>query len=720
MKRILFAIFLTFSFSSFAQKLTLDDIYKTYKYYHTTFFDDAQIFGDSIYIQSFQFPFDLNDYTEIQGVPASATMLSDKKGTTFIYSDNLQSYRRYSTIGSYMKLDKTRDSTLIKPLFDEENIEIINPVFSPDGQKLCFVYNNNLYYTNFDGKYVQITNDGEDGKIRNGSPNMIYEEEFDLLTAYWWSPDSKKICFLKFDESEIQDRPLYTFGDLQNQGGEPHIQKYSFVGEKNAKVSTHIFMLETGFQKEIPEPVELHESDENGTYYNGDYITSVTWLNDNELLIAYMNSAHKQETIAHYTLGEKRPNPIIFNKKEDSYLNPSQIVSLENNSNFLIIDDSHANDRYAYIVDDENEAKTYFGPIKNFYGYYPSDSTIRYQTYGLTIKDRKVVSQQIYPPYKTYSLSDEIGHNKAKFSNDGKYILLNHSEIDIKEEYTSTMKICNGEIMPLWINITNTTIRDFSYDNIHLTPVEWITIPTENDSLFAYIIKPKLKKKQKCPVYVTTYGGPTGQVVMNAYNYETFWFQFLVQQGYAVVVVDTRGSEGRGLNFAQQTYLNLGEKESYDMHVVAEYLKQQPFVDGNRLAFQGWSFGGYLALLTASKYPEDYKAVIAIAPVADWRLYDNIYTEKYMSTPQGNPEGYDNSSVLNYLPDIQASILLAYGTADDNVRNSNEMMILRNCIDNEKDIRTLVFPNDDHNLSGRHSRIYLMRNMFNFLESKLK
>ena len=151
-----------------------------------------------------------------------------------------------------------------------------------------------------------------------------------------------------------------------------------------------------------------------------------------------------------------------------------------------------------------------------------------------------------------------------------------------------------------------------------------------------------------------------------------------------------------------------------------EYLKKQPYVDGSRMAIEGWSFGGYLSLLTASKYPDDYKAVISIAPVADWRLYDNIYSERYMGNPIHNSEGYDNSSVLTYLPNIEASIFLAYGTADDNVRNQNSMLIIRNCIDNEKDIRTFVFPDDNHNLSGHRSRIYLVRNMFNFLEDKLK
>ena len=219
-------------------------------------------------------------------------------------------------------------------------------------------------------------------------------------------------------------------------------------------------------------------------------------------------------------------------------------------------------------------------------------------------------------------------------------------------------------------------------------------------------------------MYVTTYGGPTGQKVVDEYNYETFWYQYLVQQGYVVVVVDTRSSDGLGLY--KDTYGNMGESESYDMHAVAEYLKKQPFVDGSRMAIEGWSFGGYLSLLTAAKYPDDYKAVVSIAPVADWRLYDNIYSEKYMGFPAENAEGYDNTSVLKYLPDIQASIFLAYGTADDNVRIQNSMAIIRNCIDNEKDIRTFIFPDDDHSLAGHRSRIYLMRNMFQFLEEKLK
>lgn len=388
-------------------------------------------------------------------------------------------------------------------------------------------------------------------------------------------------------------------------------------------------------------------------------------------------------------------------------------------------------DSVLIYCDDAPEATVYLDDfVTECYGYFPSDSTVRYQKFGKTSRDRQVLAMNIYTK-KVSKLSEDMGWNEAKFSDDGKYMLLHHSEINVAthSEYTISAElgikhhedeeIAGFEkLFPQWIKYEMNTLGGVYYNDMKLAPIEWITIPSGKDSLNAYILKPQVKKKKKYPVYVTTYGGPTGQKVVDEYNYETFWYQYLVQQGYVVVVVDTRSSDGLGLY--KDTYGNMGESESYDMHAVAEYLKKQPFVDGSRMAIEGWSFGGYLSLLTASKYPDDYKAVVSIAPVADWRLYDNIYSEKYMGFPAENAEGYDNTSVLKYLPDIQASIFLAYGTADDNVRIQNSMAIIRNCIDNEKDIRTLVFPNDNHSLAGHRSRIYLMRNMFQFLEEKLK
>lgn len=777
MKQIIqIAVFLVLTaVSATAQKLTLEDIYKNYTYYHTPFFDACQIYGETIYCGEYVIPFESADgrfpvsqLKAIPNVPQNSDILANSQGTKILYSEDKKSFRRNSSIGSYMYCEKG-DSVHPRPLFDGENIQILNPVFSPDGEKLCFVYNNDLCFTTFDGTYTRITEDGEEG-YRNGSPNLVYEEEFDMTAAYWWSPDSKKICFLEFDERDIENHPIIRYDSIPTHSAKWNVaegilyadttltdvidtivlyagekasgysveQRYSFAGQKNCTLNCWVYNFETDDLTSLGKEIIFGPPFEEGNH--GDYyIPFVTWLNDNELAISEINTAQDVEFIIGIALsGYKSGKPYTIQHTFDSFVNASKLFSIPDSSNNLIAlweydgrrmlvmfrpnfdNGCPKSDSVLIYCDDAPEATVYFDDfVTECYGYFPSDSTVRYQKFGKTPHDRQVLAKNIYTE-QVFKLSEDTGWNEAKFSDDGTYMLLHHSEINVKpmSEYTQSLKIENGKLIHEWTKFENYTIGGISYSDLKLAPIKWIKIPTEKDSLNAYILKPQSKKKKKCPVYVTTYGGPTGQLVVDAYNYETFWYQYLVQQGYVVVVVDTRSSDGLGLY--KDIYGKLGEAESYDMHAVAEYLKKQPYVDGSRMAIEGWSFGGYLSLLTASKYPDDYKAVISIAPVADWRLYDNIYSERYMGNPIHNSEGYDNSSVLTYLPNIEASIFLAYGTADDNVRNQNSMLIIRNCIDNEKDIRTFVFPDDNHNLSGHRSRIYLMRNMVRFLEEILK
>lgn len=783
MKRCFYIVFFAMltAVSAMAQQFTLDDIYKHYTYYHYPFFDACQIYGNTIYCGEYTIPFESEEWRfpasmvkAIPNIPKNSDILANKQGTKLLYSEDKKSFRRNSTIGSYMyyEMSENADSTLPNPLFSDENIQILNPVFSPDGEKLCFVYNNDLCITTFDGTFQKITEDGEEGKIRNGSPNLVYEEEFDMSTAYWWSPDSKKICFLSFDESSIENQPIQHYDSIptdsegwfekevfegdtitsyqpEKVSAYSSIEKYSFAGQANCMPNCWVYFLETdnleSLDKEIVSVAFFSEGG-NDEYY----IPAVTWLNDNELAISKINRAQDHENIVGVPLIGKKPGKAYFiQETTDSFVNASKLFSIPDSSNNLIAlweydgrrmlvmfrpnfdNGCPKSDSVLIYCDDAPEATVYLDDfVTECYGYFPSDSTVRYQKFGKTSRDRQILAMNIYTK-KVSKLSEDMGWNEAKFSDDGKYMLLHHSEINVAthSEYTISAElgikhhedeeIAGFEkLFPQWIKYEMNTLGGVYYNDMKLAPIKWITIPSGKDSLNAYILKPQVKKKKKYPVYVTTYGGPTGQMVVDAYNYETFWYQYLVQQGYVVVVVDTRSSDGLGLY--KDTYGNMGESESYDMHAVAEYLKKQPFVDGSRMAIEGWSFGGYLSLLTAAKYPDDYKAVVSIAPVADWRLYDNIYSEKYMGFPAENAEGYDNTSVLKYLPDIQASIFLAYGTADDNVRIQNSMAIIRNCIDNEKDIRTFVFPDDDHSLAGHRSRIYLMRNMFQFLEEKLK
>ncbi|MBO4778815.1 MAG: DPP IV N-terminal domain-containing protein, partial [Bacteroidales bacterium] len=709
--------------SATAQQFTLDDIYKNYTYYHYPFFDACQIYGNTIYCGEYTIPFESEEWRfpvsqlkAIPNVPQNSDILANSQGTRILYSEDKKSFRRNSSIGSYMYCEKG-DSVQPKPLFDGENIQILNPVFSPDGEKLCFVYNNDLCFTTFDGTYTRITEDGEDG-YRNGSPNLVYEEEFDMTAAYWWSPDSKKICFLSFDESSIKNQPIQRYDSIptgaegwfekevfegdtitsyqpEKASAYSSIEKYSFAGQANCTPNCWVYFLETdnleSLDKEIVSVASFSEGG-NDEYY----IPAVTWLNDNELAISKINRAQDHENIIGVPLiGKKLGKAYFIQETTDSFVNASKLFSIPDSSNNLIAlweydgrrmlvmfrpnfdNGCPKSDSVLIYCDDAPEATVYFDDfVTECYGYFPSDSTVRYQKFGKTPRDRQVLAKNIYTE-QVFKLSEDTGWNEAKFSEDGSFMLLHHSKINVARNSEYTISVELGikhhedeeiagfeKLIPQWIKYEKHSLGYVYYDDMELAPIEWITIPTEKDSLNAYILKPQSKKKKKYPVYVTTYGGPTGQSVVDAYNYETFWYQYLVQQGYVVVVVDTRSSDGLGLY--KEIYGKLGEAESYDMHAVAEYLKKQPFVDGSRMAIEGWSFGGYLSLLTAAKYPDDYKAVVSIAPVADWRLYDNIYSERYMGNPIHNSEGYDNSSVLKYLPNIEASIFLAYGTADDN------------------------------------------------------
>ncbi|MBO7124264.1 MAG: DPP IV N-terminal domain-containing protein, partial [Bacteroidales bacterium] len=518
--------------------------------YHTPFFDACQIYGETIYCGEYVIPFESADgrfpvsqLKAIPNVPQNSDILANSQGTKILYSEDKKSFRRNSSIGSYMYCEKG-DSVQPKPLFDGENIQILNPVFSPDGEKLCFVYNNDLCFTTFDGTYTRITEDGEEG-YRNGSPNLVYEEEFDMTAAYWWSPDSKKICFLSFYESSIENQQILHYdgiptdseswfekevleGDTitsylpQKASAYSSIEKYSFAGQANCMPNCWVYFLETdnleSLDKEIVSVASFSEGG-NDEYY----IPAVTWLNDNELAISKINRAQDHENIIGVSLIGKKPDKAYFIQETyDSFVNASKLFSIPDSSNNLIAlweydgrrmlvmfrpnfdNGCPKSDSVLIYCDDAPEATVYLDDfVTECYGYFPSDSTVRYQKFGKTPHDRQVLAKNIYTE-QVFKLSEDTGWNEAKFSDDGTYMLLHHSEINVKpmSEYTQSLKIENGKLIHQWTKFENYTIGGVSYSDLKLAPIEWIKIPTEKDSLNAYILKPQSKKKKKYPVYV--------------------------------------------------------------------------------------------------------------------------------------------------------------------------------------------------------------------------
>ena len=446
MRKIVSVFFLFCTVTAMAQQFTLDDIYKHYTYYHYPFFDACQIYGNTIYCGEYTIPFESEEWRfpasmvkAIPNIPKNSDILANKQGTKLLYSEDKKSFRRNSTIGSYMYYERSEnaDSTLPKPLFSDENIQILNPVFSPDGEKLCFVYNNDLCITTFDGTFQNITEDGEEGKIRNGSPNLAYEEEFDMSTAYWWSPDSKKICFLSFDESSIENQPIQRYDSIpmgsedwfekevfegdtitsyqpEKASAYSSIEKYSFAGQENCTPYCWVYFLETDDLESLGKEIMFTATFSEGKN-NEYYIPAVTWLNDNELAISKINRAQDHENIIGVPLiGEKPAKAYFIQETSDQFVNASKLFSIPDSSNNLIalweydgrrmlvmfrpnFDNGRPkSDSVLIYCDDAPEATVYLDDfVTECYGYFPSDSTVRYQKFGKTPRDRQVLAKNI-------------------------------------------------------------------------------------------------------------------------------------------------------------------------------------------------------------------------------------------------------------------------------------------------------------------------------------
>lgn len=709
--------------SVFAQQLNLSDIYGSYAYYPLNVHHYTEFVGEDLFLSygvptrisldSLSKNYEAYDFLSKKNIDNS---LVNQDGTLLVYSDSVSRVRRYSTKGVYSVYKN--DTKQQCALFMNPDMMIMNPRFSPNGKYLSFIFENNLCVTTCDGNYTALTTDGKEGEILNGVGNCIFEEEFDVTDAYAWSPESKKICYMKTNESQISDYPYLTYEQFT-----PTIrsQKYVFAGAKSPETTYYIY--DVASQKTVP--VILPDTIQG---IDCTYIPHVYWVDEERLLFTIINKAQNHVAIVLYSIEDKKVT-VVYSYQSETYVNVPSVIPVPKTNNFLVTDDrSGYNDIYLYDYSGtmiSNITEDIPAEVTEVYGFYPLDLTVRFQIVGSTSKDRQVVKKNIFNG-RTLYLTPKTGCNEAKFSQSGMYMSFSHTELAadttsyIVWALVQEARLNPIRIMPLLSS--KAMARGMSESAPAYAPVTWFSIPTEGgDSLSAYMIRPvQLQKKHRYPVFVSTYGGPSFQTVLDAADYDYYWYQFLVQQGYIVVVVDPRGSGGKGSKYAKQTYLDFGNKESYDMHAVAQYLKSLPYVDGSKLAINGWSFGGYLSLLAACKYPNDYRAVLSVAPVADWRLYDNIYTEKYMRTPEENPEGYERSSILTYIQDLQASVFLAYGTADDNVRTINEMKIISKAIEYNKDVQTCVFPDDNHSLQNHGSRLFLADRMFLFLENNLK
>ncbi len=581
------------------------------------------------------------------------------------------------------------------------------PDFSPDGSRIAFVRQNNLYVKELDsGREYPVTTDGEYNKIINGTTDWVYEEEFYLTKGFEWSPDGRRIAFMRFDESHVKEFVMMKYGQLYP---EEYRFKYPKAGEENSVVTLHLFDLESGETQRVDTGEETDQ-----------YIPRIQWTRDPEVFSFQRLNRHQNHLeilLADVAGGETE---VLYEETNQWFINiTDDLAFLEDGRHFVISSEmSGYNHLYIYdMMTDEMRAITEGDfDVQRFLGideeeglaYYLArkDSPLTNDLYSITLDGEHVAR-----------LTSGEGTHSPSFSSGFHYFINRNSTASDPPVYS--IHRADGTLVEVLED--NAELVGRVQDHGFVEPEFFSFTTSEGVSLNAKMIRPAgFDPQQQYPVLMYVYGGPGHQAVVDSWNtYNGVWFQKLAQKGYLIVTVDNRGTGGRGETFRKMTYLQLGKYETIDQIEAAKYLGVLDYVDASRIAIFGWSYGGYLSSLCLAKGADVFSAAIAVAPVTSWRFYDTIYTERYMRTPQENPDGYDDNSPINHVDRIRGDYLLVHGTADDNVHYQNTIEMADALINADVDFELMIYPDHDHGIFTGQARLHLYRLMTDFLDCAL-
>ena len=611
-----------------------------------------------------------------------------------------------------------RKNNKVEPLSQNGAQQV--PKFSPDGTMVAFVRNNNIHLVKllFGNAESQVTTDGEYGKIINGIPDWVNEEEFMTNCSYDFSADSKVIAYIKYDESNVMmyDMPMYTTGsDNANYDNfcNPYSFKYPVAGADNSKISVHSFDIKS----KVTRKLDVNIPEEG-------YVPRIKFTKKPDMLAVVTLNRHQS------VLEIQAVNPLsgvsrtIMREESDTYLNEQTYANLEFLDNHFVFQSERSgyNHLYLYTLNGELVRAITQGEyeVKNFYGwdskknefYYSSNegSPLREHIYKVTAKGKKT------------KLTANDGTNKAVFSAGMKYFINTHSSINTPHVVTTNNN--SGKTIKTLIDNSNLKQRLAEFD---MPTKEFFTFTTSDGvELNGWMIKPHdFDASKQYPVVMFQYSGPYSQQVNDSWytgNYGNAMFEsYMACEGFIMVCVDGRGTGGRGTQFGKCTYLKIGQYEPGDQVETAKYLGTLPYVDKNNIGIWGWSFGGYNTIMSMSQDDAVFKAGVAVAAPTDWRFYDTIYTERYMRTPKENKEGYDEGSAIVNAKKLNGKLLLVHGTADDNVHLLNMIRYIHALTQANKKFETALYPDSNHSIYyGANTRYHLFERIAEFFKENLK
>lgn len=636
-------------------------------------------------------------FTSFQGF-----VMSPDEKRLLLFNDYESIYRR-SFKANYYYHDIRRN--LVRKLTENKSKQSI-PTFSHDGRMLAYVADNNIWLAKFDYETEsQVTKDGTFGKIINGATDWVYEEEFGVTSLMDFSADNRLLAFVRFDETEV---PQYSFQEYANNLYPQLISfKYPKAGEANSKISCNVFDIDAKTIRKMNIPAA-----------NVEYIPRIEFLPTGDELAVMTLNREQNSFSMYYANARSAVARQVLHEENERYIDSELLNSIRffgNQFTYMSEKDGYS---HIYLYQNtgvlEKQLTTGQYDVTELLEIDPLTKTVFYESAEEGPLYRSIYKVDMVKGLKT-KLSTKKGTNSASFSRNGKYFINRYSNTSTPAQ----IGLCDATGKELRILEANTSLKN-TLSGLSVPSKEFITVKAADGStsLNGYIMKPaNFDPSRKYPLVMVQYSGPNSQQVQDRFGID--WTDYLTTQGFIVACVDGRGTGARGEDFRKCTYMNLGVKESDDQAAAARHFATLSYVDKDKIAIWGWSYGGYNVLMSMSRGGGIFKAGVAIAPVTDWKFYDTVYAERFMRTPQQNQEGYDNASPIKLASKLEGNLLLIHGTADDNVHFQNTVDYAAELIKANKQFDIFMFPDKDHSIVGAANRTYLYEKVIRFLKTNM-
>lgn len=592
-------------------------------------------------------------------------------------------------------------SRVLEPLSDFGPQQ--SPVWSPDSRNIAFVRDNNIFLVRllYDNAETQVTKDGKRNEIINGVPDWVNEEEFGFNTALTFTSDGQMICWIRYDESKVEN---YRLNDYE--------YKYPVAGARNSDVSVRSYDMQSKQTRTLQVPVPKEG-----------YIPRLKMAREADHVVVYTMNRHQDELCLYDANTRSTVCNLLIKEKVDSYVKEEAMENIRVDSTYMLVPSDRSGSMQLYLYQTDGmqlgQLTSIPGEVTDVYGYDEKSGTVYYQAAGKNPMNREVYATD--RKGKTHCLTEREGWNSAIFSSDFSHFILTWSDANTPYQYS----ICNNKGKEL-VRLKDNAELSKKTAALGVPQKEFFKFSTsEGVELNGVMIRPKnFDPSKKYPVVMWQYSGPGSQQVINSWRIGSMgngamFDNYLAQEGFIVVCVDGRGTGGRGAAFEKAIYRKMGRLESKDQVETAIYLGTLPYVDKERIGIWGWSFGGFNTLMSMSEGREVFRAGVAVAPVTDWRFYDTVYTERYMQTPQENGMGYDDNPIKR-VEKLHGDLLICHGTADDNVHPVNTFDYAEALVQADKDFSERLYRNRNHSIYGGNTRNHLLRQIAQHFIKNLK